>query len=365
MTNGGFPGSNRRVQGAASAPKNFSFPGNGGQCQDEEITETEEIMASRCSNLRRMLRVGVRLIVWAMLLALWPIGLPPAELASAGAPAKAGAGQRRTERGIFVAVTNVAGEPVRDLGAGDFEVREDGVPRTVLKAGLADGPMRVAVLVDNSDAASQSLNNIRSGLQRFLDALPATHEIVLITTGRQLRVRANVTTDRAKLNDAAREIFPDSGSGSVLLDALLETDKRFLDRAENRWPVFVVVTTDGAESSTSTRESEFNQFVNRLIERGGVVHALVLSTRGGGLQTAVAVNLTQNTGGHYEALAASTALPEKLAALAKLMNDQHARVSNQYRIVYASEASNPQVAVQVGVVRSGLRLQVLSGRRVQ
>jgi hypothetical protein len=97
-------------------------PRERGQCQNVRITETEEIMAGRCSNLRRVSRVGVRLIVWAMPLALWPIGLPPAELASAGAPAKAGAGQRRTERGIFVAVTNVAGEPVRDLGAGDFEV---------------------------------------------------------------------------------------------------------------------------------------------------------------------------------------------------------------------------------------------------
>jgi hypothetical protein len=292
-----------------------------------------------------------RVIVSVILLALWPVGLPPAD-----------AGQRRTEREIFVTVTNVAGEPVLNLGPGDFEVREDGVQRSVIRAGLASDPMRIALLVDNSDAASQSLNSIRSGLEAFLDTLPGTHEIILITTGRQLRVRANVTTDRAKLKDAARDIFPDSGSGSVLLDALLETDKRFLDRAENQWRVFVIVTTDGVESSTSTRDSEFNQFVARVVDRGFTVHALVLSTRGGGVQTQVAVNLTRNTGGHYEALAATTALPEKLTALAKLIGDQYTRVANQYRVVYASEAINPQTAIQVGVARPGVTVRVLARR---
>jgi len=320
-------------------------------------------MAWRCSRSARVVRASARLIVAVAALGPW-VG-PARELASAEAPAKAAAAQRRTERGIFVAVTNVAGEPVRDLAAADFEVREDGGPRPVLAAGLADGPMRVALLVDNSDAAGQALNNIRSGLQAFLDALPAAHEVVLITTGRQLRVRANVTSDRTTLKDAARNIFPDSGSGSVLLDALLETDKRFLARAENRWPVFVIITTDGAEGSTSTRDSEFNRFVAQLLERGSTVHALLLSTRGGGLQTTVAVNLTQNTGGHYEALAASTALPEKLIALAQLMTEQHARVSTQYRVVYASEATNAQVGIQVGVARPGVTLRVLPGRRIQ
>jgi hypothetical protein len=296
------------------------------------------------------------------MLALWPIGLPSPDLAAAGAAA-AGAGQRPTERSVFVTVTNEAGAPERGLDAGDFDLREDGVQRTVLRAEIEDGPMRVAVLVDSSEAASQALNHIRSGLQQFLSTLPAAHEIVLVTTGGQLRVHAGATTDRAKLNAAARGIFPDAGRGSVLLDALLETDKRFLDRVEKRWPVFVIVTTDGTESSV-TRDFEFNRFVDRVIARGSVVHALVLSKRGGGLQTNVSMNLTRNTGGHYEALAASTALPDRMAALAKLMSDQHATVSGQYRLVYASEAANREATVQVRVAGSGLKLEVLR-RRVQ
>ncbi len=296
------------------------------------------------------------------MLVLWLVGLPTLDVAVAGASA-AGGGQRQTERSIFVTVTNEAGEPERGLDAGDFLVNEDGVQRKVLRAELEDGPMRVALLVDNSEAAKQLLNQIRSGLQQFLSALPAAHEVVLVTTGGQLRVHAGgVTTDRVKLNAAARGIFPDPGRGSVLLDALRETDKRFLERAERRWPVFVVITTDGTESSV-TRDFEFNQFANRVIARGSVVHALVLATRGGGLQTNVTVNLTRNTGGHYEALAASTALPDRLAALAKLMSDQHAVVSKQYRLVYASEAGDRQTAVQVGVA-PGLKIEVLR-RRIQ
>ena len=98
-------------------------------------------------------------------------------------------------RQIFVGVTDAGGAAVLDLQAADFQIQELGVPRLVSTAALANTPMRVALLVDTSDAASPHLNNVRAGLLAFLDALPPEHEIALTTTGRQLRVREQPTTD--------------------------------------------------------------------------------------------------------------------------------------------------------------------------
>src|SRR5437762_1803943 len=81
--------------------------------------------------------------------------------------------------------------------------------------------------------------------------LPPEHEVMLISTGLQLRVRVQPTLDRKKLKDAAAGLFTDGG-GTALMDSVLETDDRFLKKAEERWPVFVILTTDGREVSAGS-----------------------------------------------------------------------------------------------------------------
>ena len=54
---------------------------------------------------------------------------------------------------------------------------------TIKRMHLDAGPMKVALLVDNSYSARQSLNPLRAGLSAFLDALPPEHEVGLFTTG--------------------------------------------------------------------------------------------------------------------------------------------------------------------------------------
>jgi len=38
----------------------------------------------------------------------------------------------------------------------------------------------------------------------------------------------------------------------------MEVDDRFFKKAEDRWPVFVIFTSDGTESSAGAREKEWN-----------------------------------------------------------------------------------------------------------
>jgi hypothetical protein len=280
----------------------------------------------------------------------------------AAAPQKNAPANGRT-RQIFVSVVDRTGAPVLDLGPGDFDVSEKGVKRSVVRAGLATSPMRVALLVDTSDAAGAALTDIRAGLLAFLDALPPEEEVLLVTTGRQLRVRVQPTADRTKLKKEAGGLFPD-GAGTVLMDGLLEIDDRFMRKAEDRWPVFVMITSDGTESSAGAHEKEFNQWTVGLTTRGVSAHALVLKVaKAGGIPEIVAMNVTQNAGGHYDVINTSTSIPDKLKTLAAQLAADRKRMGGKYQIDYATDVATPQPGLDIGVARQGVTVQMSYQRR--
>src|SRR5262245_32307984 len=110
---------------------------------------------------------------------------------------------------------------------------------------------------------------------------------MLVSTGRQMRIRVPPTPDRKKPTDAAKGLF--SGGGATpLMDALLEIDERFMRTADDRWPVFVIITGDGAESSAGGNEKRFNDRLDALPMRGVAAHAITLKYRGGGMPEIVA-----------------------------------------------------------------------------
>jgi Mg-chelatase subunit ChlD len=261
---------------------------------------------------------------------------------------------------LFATVITTAGAAVTDLQPAEFDVRENNLPRRIVRASLANDPMRIALIVDSSETADRSLNQFRAGLQNFFDGLPRDTEVALMTIGRQARLRLAPTSDRQKLSDAAKGFFADGG-GSAALDGLIEGYNRFLKKAEARWPVLVLVTTDGAIAG-SVREDEFERFVKELQTSGVVAHAIVVSTRGNGVPTIIALNVTEATGGYYDAIAAPTALPDKMKGLSAQLASQFAAAASQYRIEYLSESKDP-VPAAVGVTRSGVKVTVSDRRR--
>jgi hypothetical protein len=265
----------------------------------------------------------------------------------------------QTPKHVFVTITTATGAPVTDIQPAEFELREGRLPRKITRAALANDPMRVALIVDSSETADRSLNQFRAGLHGFFDGLPQETEVALMTSGRQARMRLAPTVDRKKLSDAASGFFADGG-GTAALDGVMEGYNRFLKKAEGRWPVLVLITTDGAIAG-SVREDEFERFLKELQVASIAAHAIVVSTRGNGVPTVIALSVTQATGGHYEAIAAPTALPDKMKALAAQLAAQFRAAASQYRVEYLSESRDP-VGVDVGVTRPGVKLTV-SDRR--
>lgn len=266
-------------------------------------------------------------------------------------------------RHFFVNVTDGKGAAVEGLTANDFKVTENGQPRTVTKAGPAKDPMRIALMLDTSDAAAPALTHMRAGAVAFLDALPPEDEVILITTGRQMRVRVPPSTDRKKLKDTAAGLFTD-GAGTVLMDGLLEIDDRFFKKAEDRWPVIVLFTSDGTESSTGSREKEFMNWAPRVGTRGITVHAIVYKTpKGSQMPEIVAENLTLNSGGKFDKVNTPTSVPEKMKALGEQLALDHRNMTNWYEVDIETELTD-LVPLDVTVVaHEGVRLQMSNTRR--
>jgi VWFA-related protein len=261
---------------------------------------------------------------------------------------------------VFVSVTDRSGAPVLDLRPDDFEITEGGARRTVVRAGLSTDPMRVALLVDTGQDMSAALTDLRAGLVRFLDALPPEHEVLLASIGTRFRVRVQPTTDRKKLKDAAAKLFGDGGS-TALMDGLLEADRTFLRQAQNRWPVLVIVTSDGTDVSAGAHDRDFNRWISALGQRAVSVHAFVVKTSKGsqvsGAPEMIAMNATRTAGGRYDAMNTTTSLPEKLATLAAQLAADAQTMSTWYTVEFETDASDMK-PIEVAIVRDGVKMQM-------
>ncbi len=264
-------------------------------------------------------------------------------------------------RRIFVKALDRFDTPVADLTAGDFDVTENGLKRDVVTATLiAKTPMRIALMIDTGDPMTPALNHLRAGLLAFADAIGPDHELMMVSLGRQVRVRLQPTADRKKFKDSAAGLFGDGGA-TVLSDGLMEIDDRFMRKAEDRWPVFVIVTADGAEGSAGANEKKLNDWVRALPARDIAVHAVVIKYRGGGQPEIVASHVTETASGHYDFVNTSNSLPDKLKAIGELIARDFQSAKVKYEVTFASPmpAGTPIVLT---VLRPGVKFEVTSTR---
>ena len=88
------------------------------------------------------------------------------------------------ERALFVSAVDKDGEPVSGLGPDAFIVREDGARREVLRVSRATEPIDIALLVDNSTAASHEITFFREALSKFVAKMAPGNNIARDRPGR-------------------------------------------------------------------------------------------------------------------------------------------------------------------------------------
>ena len=255
------------------------------------------------------------------------------------------AAQKPMQRTIFISAVDQAGGPALDLKPEDFEITEGGVKKPVARAALAASPMRVALLVDTSQATEKIIDSLRKSLPTFVDALPADDELALVTIGNRPRVRGKPMTDRTKVRTDVSKVSSDGGA-VVLLDGLKDAHNQFMRQPEVKWPVFVVVTTDSAEGSTSVRGDDYGKLINEILMKGSSVHFVAIQSGAPGSVAEYAKNITENTGGMYETVA-PTGLDAAMAKMSARLADDHSRMSRTYQIEFTGDPKPQEIQVRL------------------
>jgi len=266
------------------------------------------------------------------------------------------------ERHVFVSVVDSQGNPVTGLDQSEFVVREDGVAREVLRVAPATERMTIAILVDDSQAATRAIADLRKGLLSFVTAMTQGNEIALITFGERPTIVVDYTATLDQLTAGINRLFARPGSGAHLLEALIETSHGLRGRDAPR-PVIVAIATEGPEFSNDY----YVNVLDALHESHAMLDALVLTT---GQAADASVDEIRNrnivlaegpatTGGRREFLLSESAITPKLEQLA---ND----LKHQYRLTYARpESLIPPRRLEVTVRKAGLIARaptVLEGR---
>lgn len=276
-----------------------------------------------------------------------PLGSSLATLATLATQEPRASTSART-RDVYVSVVDSKGAPIRGLTAADFTVREDRIAREVLKAGPATEPLQIALLIDDSQAATSMIQPLREAIAALIDKLQGKAEIALITFGERPTTIVEYTGSIALLKKGIGRVFPRSGAGPYLLDAIVDAS-RGLEKRKAVRPVIVAVTIEGIEFS-----NQHYQPVLEALERSGAAfHALVVGSPSDSQsdemrnRNMVIAEGTERTGGRRDQVLADSALPERMRQVAD-------ELLNQYVVTYGRpETLIPPSRIEVSTTKPG------------
>lgn len=176
-------------------------------------------------------------------------------------------GPSRT-RTVHVSVTDKKGTPVTDLQAAEFEVKEGGKARDVVRAELATLPLRIAILV-----ADGGTGIFQRSLAFFMESLLGHAEFGLTSVVVQPETVVDYSTDAAALSAGLSRMAPRGRErGAQLMEAIQEATKEV--RREAKRPVIVVMRVGGEATTTLAGEDVREQ----LRKSGAILY--VISTVG-------------------------------------------------------------------------------------
>jgi hypothetical protein len=258
------------------------------------------------------------------------------------------------ERVLYVnAFDDETRKPVADLGPRDFVVREDGVAREVLRVERATSPMPVALLVDNTQATTNAIADIRRAVTAFLAGMDGLGPLALMTFADRPTIVVDYTTSQKDLQAGVGRLFATPGSGATLLDAVRDASRGLAKREADRAAV-VVLTTENTEFSNL----HYSQVLDALEGSGAQMHAVVLVNPRSSMFNEEARNRAtvldrgpRESGGVRIDILASSAFESQLRDLAAILK-------SQYRVIYGRPDSLiPPERVDVSAVKPGIEMR--------
>ena len=243
------------------------------------------------------------------------------------------AAAQSSERTLFVSVLDKDNSPITGLDRDAFTVREDGQPREVLRASRAVQPVDIAFLVDNSQAITPYVNDIRQAVSSFAQRMAKDgNPTALIGLADRPTILQDYIASPEALERASKKIFAQPGAGTTVLDAIIETS-RGLQKRDAARRLIVVLTTEGTDFSNPN----YQHALDVLKESGAALYAVVLTQPGNNVavnteegrnRAIVLADGSDSTGGRLIHVISSMSFTGTLAGVAEA-------IEQQYEIVYS------------------------------
>ena len=264
---------------------------------------------------------------------------------------------------IQASVRDKRGRPVGGLTTADFEVRDNGQPRSILSLRSdRQSPVSVAILVDMSGSmrVGSKIGMARQAFESILSQLrDGEDELALFTFDSELHERQTFTSDVGRLKGSLDDF--DAFGATSLYDATAATARRLADRPATHKAI--IILTDGVDTSSTLSAPEVSGLASS-IDVPVYILATVASPdrfalledaeRSGPSEGADLRDLSEWTGGHL-VFAGSSA--ETVVAAASLVDE----LRQQYVLAIEAASTHEWRRLEVRVKRASASVKARSG----
>lgn len=161
---------------------------------------------------------------------------------------------------LYTAVSDRTGQPVRGLGAGDFEVLEGGQPQTISRFELVENlPLTLGILIDTSGSMASSLGEAQRAAGSFLERIVRKGDRCFTLTFSDHPVLRMPLTDDARAAVQSLERLQAVGATSIH-DALVHSLYYFRGTRGQR---ALVLLSDGDDNSSQLTYDESLEYAKR------------------------------------------------------------------------------------------------------
>lgn len=170
---------------------------------------------------------------------------------------------------IPVSVTGKNGQPIEDLTAADFRLREEGVGQTITQCAKAFGPVRTIIVLDQSESMKRSISAAYDGVNAYVSRKGPDDTISVITVRDNAGVEVQPTKDG---DEAMRDLGLVSAiGGTALFDGVYLGLTQLMKAKDTRKALLII--SDGGDNSSSYTAKEL---LDLAIEAGALVFSVAV-----------------------------------------------------------------------------------------
>jgi hypothetical protein len=258
---------------------------------------------------------------------------------------------------VFVSALDRQGTPVVDLTAADFQVKENGQRRELVRAELARVPLAIDVLVDDTGVASAALARAVSAFVASLDG----QADVSVQTQTRRSTRDNALDSADAPTAVTRDPYSPGPDAPHLFDRLLRASQGFLRRQAAR-PVIVAI----GPAPDAGDPARVEAVAHALAASGTQLYLFTLaigprtagpSTRAGGQSLAAMMEQRMGPDDASERTGGRTVNVLSAAGLTEALDRLSAELTTQYLIEYRAPIGSADARLSIDVQRKGIRLR--------